>query len=110
MANAASDTTPIEFQFSEQLRASFDPTLGAMWLRWNPQPRPSFNPSLLAACNEYCEFLQNNRGVIQHAGQTYIVGASVLFSDVPGIFNLGGDLDLFAQFIESRDRTGLLNY
>lgn len=101
---------PIEFQFSEQLRASFDPTLGAMWLRWNPKPRPSFNPTLLAACNEYCEFLQNTRGVIQHAGQTHIVGASVLCSDVPGIFNLGGDLDLFAQFIESRDRTGLLNY
>ena len=110
MANTASATTAIEFQFSEQLRASFDPALGAMWLGWNPKPRPSFNPSLLAACNDYCEFLQSNKGVIQHAGQSYIVRASVLCSDVPGIFNLGGDLDLFAQFIESRDRTGLLNY
>jgi DSF synthase len=34
----------------------------------------------------------------------------VLASDAPGVFNLGGDLDLFVQLIERRDRAGLLNY
>jgi DSF synthase len=35
---------------------------------------------------------------------------TVLASGAPGVFNLGGDLDLFIQLIEWRDRAGLLNY
>jgi len=34
----------------------------------------------------------------------------VVGSDVEGIFNLGGDLNLFTQYINNRDREGLLNY
>jgi DSF synthase len=34
----------------------------------------------------------------------------VLASGAPGVFNLGGDLSLFIQLIENRDRVGLLRY
>lgn len=105
-----SDAGNIDFQFSDQLRATFDPELGAMWLRWNPRPRPCFNPPLLAACNEYCQFLQDKNGVIRHGERSHKVEFSVLGSDVPGVFNLGGDLDLFAKLIEERNRAGLLEY
>lgn len=105
-----SDAGNIDFQFSDQLRATFDPELGAMWLRWNPRPRPCFNPPLLAACNEYCQFLQDNNGVIQRGERSHKVEFSVLGSDVPGVFNLGGDLDLFTKLIEERNRAGLLEY
>lgn len=81
-----------------------------MWLRWNPKPRPCFNPQLLAACSEYCRFLQSRNGAIDHDGKTYPIEASILCSDVPGMFNLGGDLDLFAALIEERDRPGLMKY
>ena len=100
----------IAFQFSEQLRAVFEPELGAMWLRWTPTPRPCFNPALLAACNDYCDFLKGRNGLIEHAGETHRVESSILCSDVPGIFNLGGDLDLFTSLIESRNRHGLMQY
>ena len=100
----------LEFSFSEQLRASFEPALGAIWLRWNPKPRPSFNLALLAALNEYCQFVQGTGGTIEHEGQPCPVRSSVLASDVPGIFNLGGDLDLFTNLIEDRDRAGLVQY
>ena len=100
----------IEFRFSDQLRAVFEPELGAMWLRWNPKPRPCFNPALLAACDEYSHFLQSTGGFIVHDGTRYPIVSSVLHSDVPGIFNLGGDLDLFTALIETRDRDGLLKY
>jgi DSF synthase len=33
-----------------------------------------------------------------------------LASDVPGVFNLGGDLNLFRRLIQSKDRNGLLRY
>lgn len=105
-----SESGHIDFQFSDQLRATFDPELGAMWLRWNPWPRPCFNPPLLAACNEYCQFLQDNNGVIQRGEHSHKVEFSVLGSDVPGVFNLGGDLDLFTKLIEERNRAGLLEY
>lgn len=104
------DTTQPAFRFSDQLRATFDPELGAMWLRWNPQPRPCFNPPLLEACAAYARFLQTSRGLIECGGQTHTVKSSVLGSDIPGVFNLGGDLDLFSQRIEARDRPALVNY
>jgi DSF synthase len=34
----------------------------------------------------------------------------VLASDKPGVFNLGGDLDLFKKLIGERDRAELLRY
>src|SRR5262249_11812536 len=88
----------------------FEPELGAMWLRWTPRPRPCFNLALLAACNDYCDFLKSRNGMIEHAGESHPVESSILCSDVPGIFNLGGDLDLFSSLIESRNRHGLMQY
>lgn len=81
-----------------------------MWLRWSPRPRPCFNPELLAACKEYWRFLQDRNGVIEHDGRTHTVESSILCSDIPGMFNLGGDLDLFGSLIEERDRLGLMKY
>ncbi len=100
----------LDFRLSEQLCASFEPDLGVMWLRWNPKPRPCFNTALLAACNDYGQFLQGKGGVIEHNGQEYPVHSSIVCSDVPGVFNLGGDLDLFTELIENRDKAGLLKY
>lgn len=109
MANTA-ENKPLTFQFTEQLHAVFDPALGAMWLHWNPRPRPCFNLPLLAALGDYCEWLKGTQGVIEHAGEAHTVKASILCSDAPGIFNLGGDLDLFLSLIEQRNRAGLREY
>lgn len=109
-ASSANHTSDVGIRFSAQLRATFDPDLGALWLHWNPQPRPCFNPPLLEACAAYARFLQASCGLIEYDGQTYNVKSSVLCSDSPGVFNLGGDLDLFTRLIEERDRTGLLKY
>jgi len=110
MAETISDSSHIEFGFSEQLRATFEPDLGAMWLHWNPKPRPCFNLPLLAACNEYCRFLQSTQATIAHNGRAYAVQSSILSSDVPGVFNLGGDLDLFTALIDEHNRQGLMEY
>ena len=110
MADNFAGSGPLAFHFSEQLRATFDPDLGALWLRWSPQPRPCFNPPLLDACASYAQFLQASCGLIEYNGQTHNVKSSVLSSDIPGVFNLGGDLDLFTKLIEERNRPGLLKY
>ena len=109
-AYAMSDAGHIEFQFSDQLRATFDPEMAAMWLRWNPKPRPCFSPALLTACNDYCQFLKQRSGLIEHNGEAHAVDYSILCSAVPRVFNLGGDLDLFTGLIAEGNRAGLMEY
>jgi DSF synthase len=109
-AALAAGHTDIAFTFSTQLRARFDPTLGAMWLYWLPEPRACFNEPLLDACKTFSEFMENSGGVIAHQGHSHVIKSAVLASDVSGVFNLGGDLNLFAQLIENNDKDGLQRY
>jgi len=99
-----------EYFFSEQLSAFFDGEQHAMWLRWNPTPRPNFNPDLLRDLDRYCRFITHTGGEVNCGGQSAPVEFAILASKVPGVFNLGGDLGLFTRLINSQDRDGLLGY
>lgn len=99
-----------EYFFSEQLSAYYDAGARAIWCRWNPTPRPSFNPALLQDLSSYCRFVTGTRGSVEHLGESAPVDYAVLSSGVPGVFNLGGDLDLFVRLIEARDEVGLQSY
>lgn len=99
-----------EYFFSDQLSAHYDADARAIWCRWNPTPRPSFNPALLQDLGSYCRFVTSTRGSIEHLGERAPVEYAVLSSGVPGVFNLGGDLDLFIRLIETADEQGLLAY
>ena len=100
----------VEYFFSEQLCALYERNQRAMWLRWNPSPRPNFNPELLRDLGRYCHFMAHTGGAIESHGQCGAVEYAVLASKVPGVFNLGGDLNLFTRLIEAHDRDGLLGY
>lgn len=73
------------------------------WCYMHAEPRACFTPQLLEELNSWCTLL--NQGA-QKSGVKY----HVIASRVPGVFNLGGDLNLFAQLAERRDRDGLLRY
>jgi DSF synthase len=100
----------LEFSFSPQLRAHFDKQSNAMWSRWSPDPRPCFNPALLSDIRAYYDFLAQSSARLDCQGEEHAIEYVVLASGIPGVFNLGGDLDLFKQLIEVRDRQGLLRY
>jgi len=100
----------VEFSFSPQLRANFDKETHALWMRWAPEPRPCFNPALLADIRAFQEYLAGTGGTIDCYGEEHPIEYVVLASSLPGVFNLGGDLDLFKQLIDARDRQGLLRY
>jgi DSF synthase len=100
----------IEFALSPQLRAYYQKDLGALWSRWNPSPRPCLNPQLLSDLLGYCDFLRESDARITWDGESHPIEYVVIASDVPGVFNLGGDLDLFIRHIEAKDREGLLSY
>jgi DSF synthase len=99
-----------EYFFSEQLSAFFDREQHAMWLRWNPTPRPNFNPDLLRDLDRYCRFITHTGGEVDCGGESAPVEYAILASKVPGVFNLGGDLSLFTKLIDNQDRDGLLGY
>ena len=108
--NVRSGQDRIEFEFSPQLQVHFDCSTRAMWSRWTPEPRPCFNPALLSTIRSYYNFLAETEGKISDGGEEHDIEYVVLASGLPGVFNLGGDLDLFKQRIEARDRQGLLTY
>src|ERR1044072_53696 len=85
----------IEFNFSPQLSARFDKDTRALWSRWTADPRPCFNPSLLADIRAYYDFIAQSHGVLQLNGEEHPLEYVVLASGMSGVFNLGGDLDLF---------------
>ena len=100
----------LELTFSPQLTARFDKESRALWSRWTADPRPCFNPSLLADIRAYYEFITESRGTLACDGEDHPIEYVVLASGMPGVFNLGGDLDLFKQLIATQDRAGLARY
>ena len=103
-------TSGIQIVFSEQLRAYYQHDQRAMWSRWNPWPRPCFNAKLLGDIRAYHDFLARSEAQIECMGRQHPIEYVVLASDKPGVFNLGGDLDLFKQLIGEHDRAELLRY
>jgi DSF synthase len=102
--------TGIALSFSPQLSVHYDKDARAIWSRWTPEPRPCFNPALLADIRAYYEFLASSNARIDCFGEEHDIEYVVLASGRQGVFNLGGDLDLFKQLIDSHDRQGLLRY
>jgi DSF synthase len=90
----------------QHITLHFDDSYALAWCYMHAQPRPCFNPQLLKELNHArYRFV---REIDRPDGRS--VRYVVLASDVPGIFNLGGDLSLFMELSKNQDREGLLNY
>jgi DSF synthase len=89
----------------EQLEVSWDDPTGALWTFMRPRGRPSYNLDLLE------DFHAWQRGIIAaFENRPNDLRFLLLGSRTPGVFNLGGDLDLFAAKIRDRDRQALVAY
>jgi DSF synthase len=95
---------------SAQLRANYRKDQHAIWSRWSPQPRPCFNAELLRDIKSYHDILKGSNGKFTRMGEEQPIDYVVLASEKTGVFNLGGDLDLFKKLISEQDRAGLLQY
>ncbi|MCP6769939.1 hypothetical protein NL529_34335, partial [Klebsiella pneumoniae] len=62
-------------------------------------PRPCFNPRLLADLRAYTDFVAKSGGTFEQGSAVGPIDYVVVASDVAGVFNLGGDLDLFNRLI-----------
>jgi DSF synthase len=88
-----------------QLEVRWEAAAGTLWTYMAPLTRPNFDRGMLRDFQRWQaeigrEFADPNEGL------KYLV----LGSRFPRIFNLGGDLELFARFIDDGDRDGLVRY
>jgi DSF synthase len=89
----------------EQLSTRYEVEAQCLWYAMHAEPRPCFNPTLLS---EIAAFQQEVGELVRR--KQLPISYLVLCSNVPGVFNLGGDLNLFQHHIEQRDRAGLAAY
>lgn len=93
-----------------QLGAEFDSELGAVWSFMQPQGVPCFNLGLLGDIADFDRSIEAAEGRVWIDGSPRLVRYYVGASDAPGVYNLGGDLTLFAELALARDRDKLLHY
>jgi DSF synthase len=88
-----------------QLEVRWEAETGALWTHMTPLDRPNFNRAMLRDFQRWQAEIGREFDDPQE-GLKYLV----LGSRFPGVFNLGGDLELFARFIAAGDREGLVRY
>jgi DSF synthase len=92
-----------------ELRVNFDPATGILWSYMDPRGRPCVTPGMV---REGRDLQTSVKTLFEELTPSGIkpVRYMVWGSQCPDVFNLGGDLKLFAQLIRDRDRDGLLDY
>ncbi len=103
--NSIPITQPVAIE-EPQLKTFYDGKNKAAWLLMKGLPRPSFTPKLLDGISAYFDTIE--REMVETSGEKY--DYLISGSDVEGVFNLGGDLDLFCELIRQNDRDALLEY
>ena len=100
------------------IRISHDPSNASHWCHMHAKQafsdasyRPCFSPRLLRELRLFArEAIEGCEATVAaNSGPTPPLSHIVIGSDAH-VFNLGGDLDLFARLIRERDRDGLLRY
>ena len=93
-----------------QIELNIDPEYGICWVYQKPSPRPCFNPALVEELRSLQLMLEVSDGLLPYKGGNVQINYLVLDSKISGIFNLGGDLNLFRHCIINGDRKGLYAY
>jgi len=89
-----------------QLKTHYDEKNKIGWFLMKASPRPAFTLNLLSEISAYFETVKQD--MTETNGEKY--DFLVLGSDIKGVFNLGGDLDLFSHYIRNQDKEGLMQY
>ena len=99
---AINSYTQLEIEHYGELRTLFS------WM--SPEPRPCFTPTMLAEFEQSEKLLELHQGHINDKGAPARIEYVVFGNKTPGVFNLGGDLNMFLQAIMRQDRTMIHQY
>jgi DSF synthase len=98
-----------ELQSLAELEIEFDETSGILWQNMRPIGRPSLTRSMLRDGFTFIDTVKRGHAEDVAEGRAPVRYA-VLSSQMKGIFNLGGDLDLFVRLIRAGDADRLTDY
>ena len=88
-----------------QIDVRWDAAAGTLWAYLTPQDRPNCNLSLLKDTMSWQQETRRLFGTEPSSLKYMVLG-----SRFPGVFNVGGDLEMFADCIDRQDRGTLLTY
>ncbi len=93
----------------EEITIRYDIETAAVWCYFNPKIRPSFSMKMLEEMYDFqlsiIEYFQSNN-MHPNIPIRYLIVAS----QTSGVFNYGGDLNLFSQLIINKERQKLYDY
>lgn len=92
-----------------QFTTRYDPATSSIWCWMHPEPRPCLNTILIDELVQLHHQLTTTYKT-QHPATTWPFRHFILASKIPGIYNLGGDLDLFEDCIIHRNEKKLRDY
>ena len=95
---------------NSQYETEFEPATGTIWGYFNPRGNLCFSLGLLKDIAAHDQPLTAKCGSVEIDGQIYQPSHYVLASRSPRVFNVGGDLGLFAMLIKAGDREAIANY
>jgi len=97
------------FRPYKEMSVRYDRNQEALWGYFKPAQRPCFSPVILkeakAIMLDIIQYFESGED-----RENYPIRYVILASQTPGVFNLGGDLELFIDLIKRRDRDSLLDY
>jgi len=96
------------FSKYRHLSTRFEPQYGAFWLILDPKPLPCVSLELIDELRRFQEEMALTFEA--HAAGKQPIRFFIAASKSPGVFNLGGDLALFARCVEEKDEETLRKY
>ncbi len=93
-----------------QLELHFEASSATLWSWMMPSPRPCFNTELLSEISRSERLIEAQQGYVNECGTPKRVDYIVFACKTPGVFNLGGDLEMFIEAILRQDREALRHY
>ena len=97
------------FRDYQEISIRYDVQHRAIWFYYNPTPRPCFSLTVLKEVRQVQESIINYFKTGE-TGTESPIHYLIIASQIPGIYNLGGDLGLFIKLIKDKNRLELLDY
>jgi len=92
-----------------QFNTRYDSETSTIWCWMHPEPRPCLNATLIDELVHLQKQLTHTYKT-QHPDTIWPFRHLILASKLPGIYNLGGDLGLFKEYIVNKEEDKLRDY
>ena len=94
----------------QHLITKFEPDYGIMWYTMDPKPRPCMTIELLQSVRRVQKFIERMSMRERNANGEHSIRYGVLASNSAGVYNLGGDMELFQKLIAEKNSNALRDY